>query len=614
MNINMKKIIFNLCALFVFALTMQNCTDVMNKADLERLTEENIWQDPVLTKGFMDKVIAGDNILPSNTGLPDEASDEGWGLYSNATLYDDISITSPPEIWLYTTIRNINKFLAKVDGCPASEANKNDWKGQMLVTRAWVYFKMVSLYGGVPLILDEQQLGDDLYVERTKTSECFKQMIADLDAAIALGDDFPIRRAEPEAGRINRAVALALKGRILLTYASPQFTKETPAGTKSADQRWQEAYTANQTAIQQLSAADYGLFRPNPANAAEAIKNRKDMFAEANELNSEMIWLKRHFPIISNYPDGVRNVPVEFVNVYANADGTPYTGLVFSGSSTTSSSEIINDAFWIGREPRFYTDIAYTGCKWPRYRNVSKAVDEDADGKMIHYWSFYGGQTPYADCSRTENNSIAARKMRDDDQKYNTPEGNRSGMDEPLFRYAELLLNFAECAAKTNHEAEAIKVLQDIRKRAGIPQGANNYGIGNPTGNALYLQIIKERQIELAFEGLRTADVRRWRLYTDPINGYKVNGQIRHSLKPRLIGIEGPDVDDAVLAATDFDANPASYFVMFNNEVHVLDTSSPIKFSEKQYFYPISFEKHIKKNPKLQQTQGWENGTFNPYE
>jgi len=129
---------------------------------------------------------------------------------------------------------------------------------------------MVRLYGGVPLLLHAQSASEDLYVSREKTSVCIQQIITDLDDAIAVNADFPMTRSDAEAGRINRASALALKGRILLYYASPQFSSQTPAGTKDAATRWNEAYAANKAAADQLTVAGYGLFRPDPADAEEA--------------------------------------------------------------------------------------------------------------------------------------------------------------------------------------------------------------------------------------------------------------------------------------------------------------------------------------------------------
>ncbi|MDR2859657.1 MAG: RagB/SusD family nutrient uptake outer membrane protein, partial [Mediterranea sp.] len=478
---------------------------------------------------------------------------------------------------------------------------------------------MVRSYGGVPLILNEQRLDDDLNVSRAKTSECITQIVKDLDDAIAFGEDFPIKWTGNDAGRISRAVALALKARILLYYACPQFSKETPAGTKSVEVRWQEAYAANQAAVQQLSAAGYGLFRPNPADAEEAIQNYSDMFTEDNEIdtNPEMVWVRRYaYPIATSGIDeafrGGMGVPLEMTNAFAKADGTPYTDLVLPAAGAPGSTLATSTVpFWKDREPRFYTTIAYNGCIFPLYVSGSGLTgDEDATGRLKHFYLFNGGQAPYGDPRRMESSGLSMRKFIDDAQKYHTTDGNRSGRDWPLIRYAEVLLNYAETAVKTGHESDALQVLRDIRKRAGIPQGTNNYGIGTPSGDALILTILKERQVELAYESFRYYDLRRWRVYTDALNGFKLNGMVRHGIKPDPKG--GYPTYEA-LAALDIANDPASYFDMFEDQIHSLD-ANPINFTERQYFYRLSYEGHIKKNPKLEQTILWEGGTFNPYE
>ncbi|MDR0543028.1 MAG: RagB/SusD family nutrient uptake outer membrane protein, partial [Dysgonamonadaceae bacterium] len=248
----MKKNIFQLSMVFLFVLSLFSCEDVLNKKNLENLVEDDLWVEPVLLKGFMD------NIMKDNLPGPERSisiTDEGYGQYSLDLPYDILNInTGPSEIekWFYSGIRNINMFLDNIDKCPEtklSNAEKNDYIAQMKVLRAYKYFQMVRVYGGVPLLLHAQSIEDDLYVYRAKTSECIRQIIQDLDDAIAMGDDFPMKRADADGGRINRAAALAIKGRVLLYYASPQFTKQTPAGTKDVNTRWSEAYAAHKAAI-----------------------------------------------------------------------------------------------------------------------------------------------------------------------------------------------------------------------------------------------------------------------------------------------------------------------------------------------------------------------------
>jgi hypothetical protein len=188
-------------------------------------------------------------------------------------------------------------------------------------------------------------------------------------------------------------------------------------------------------------------------------------------------------------------------------------------------------------------------------------------------------------------------------------------MDWILCRYAEVLLNFAETAVKTGHDAEAMEVMQAIRLRAGIPQGDNNYGLGSAAGNDLLVLILKERLLELSHEadGFRFYDMRRWRLYTEAINGYTMQGFVRHTIRPSL-KTEDNSYNRQAMKDLDIINDPDSYFDMFEDHIYSLDTQ-PFTCAERQYFFPLSFDGHIRRNPNLEQTQGWgENATFNPYE
>ena len=612
----MKRNKFQLYVVLLLVVSLFACESALEKKNLEKLVADDLWADPVLLKGFMDNVMR-DNLPGVNTMT--SRTDEGYGQYDISEIYDNISINTGFE-WNYESIRRINMFLDNADKCPEerlSVASRNDYIAQMKTLRAWRYFEMVRRYGGVPLLLHAQDADEDLYVKREKTSVCIQQIIRDLDDAIAMGADFPMTRIDAEGGRITRAAALAFKGRILLFYASPQFSSQTPAGTKDATTRWNEAYTANKTAVEQLTAAGYGLFRPNPATPEEAIQNRNYMFSEQCEIgpnNPEMIWVRRYqYPQRTSFTGAIRDdITLEMANAYANADGSPYTGIVIPPAGTPGFNlATANVPYWQGREPRFYTDVLWNGKNHPMFRLSALDNDKDASGKQIHWWKFMGGaNAPYYQCERLDQLGQQHCKMADTKINETISNGNQSGVDWPLIRYAEVLLNLAECAAKTGKESEAMDILKQIRKRAGIPEGNNNYGIGNPAGDALILAILNERRIELAYEGFRYWDVRRWRLYTDAIAGYKYNGIYRHTMKARPLA--GVSIGADILATID-ENDPASYFAVFDNEIHAMD-ATPIQHGERQYFFHISVEGHIKRNPNLEQTNGWEGGTFNPYE
>ena len=171
---------------------------------------------------------------PVNGSAADEGTDGDIGMNE---FLKGIATLDSKNNWQYTTIDKINLFLSKIDGTPYSAETIKQFKGQALFWRAWVYFSMVKDYGGVPLILNPQDITniDGLFVKRNKTSECFTQIIKDLDDAIS---NLPDVFSGTDYGRIDKGTALAFKGRVLLFYASPLFNPSNDAA------RWQAAYTA----------------------------------------------------------------------------------------------------------------------------------------------------------------------------------------------------------------------------------------------------------------------------------------------------------------------------------------------------------------------------------
>lgn len=151
--------------------------------------------------------------------------------------------------------------------------------------------------------------------------------------------------------------------------------------------------------------------------------------------------------------------------------------------------------YWENRDPRFKTTIAYNGCLW------------ELSGKTGRkQWTYVGAEVqPSASgfyCRKAINTS------------YTPYFAERSSTDWIELRYAEVLLNYAECAAESGKTEEAYGVLKEIRKRAGILPGNDGmYGLATGMNSGeLVKAVLFERKIEFAYEGKRYWDLRRRRL------------------------------------------------------------------------------------------------------
>lgn len=540
------------------------CSDILNKKDLSAVTEEDVWNDSKYATAYLDK-LCRDNLPDWDAGASNNSDEANGG---DGIMYGQLT-TSSIDTWNYEQIRKINLLLQKVGSGSIDEETQNTLKAQALVLRAWRYFQMVRLYGGVPLILEPQELTDDLYVTRAKTSECIAQMVKDLDDAIAI---LPWKWTSDDEGRITKAAAMAFKGRILLYWASPQFNPDNDK------QRWEDAYNVNKQVMEELAQNGYGLYG-----------SYSDLWFD--EMNVEAVFVKRfQEPGLTNsWNAGTRplseaqnytgyNRPtLEMVESYPMADGTPIT----------ESKDYDPVYFWKNRDPRFAQSIAYNGCLW------------ELSGKSGRIqWTYVGSEL-----NNPTPSGFYCRKAVD--ESYTPYYTERSSTDWIEIRYAEVLMNYAECAAELDKKDEAYAILKQIRNRAGILPGSDGlYGLkAGMSHDDMIKAIMLERKIEFAFEGKRYWDLRRRRLFASELNGTR-----RHGLLPKLKISQ--EEFDKIKDNVDIDKDKDTYF---RDSLVVLDTKFDIDFKDNYYFYAIP-NKHLETNSKLEQTQGWDGGTFNPYE
>ena len=553
----MKRLLFIISFASIFM--QMSCKKQLDVLPVDQFSDASVWNDAALIQTFVNNIYSG---VPHGFGCIMMASMADESMYnadfgsSNVTKSlinpSDFSIFDA-NFWAsnmkqlnwttaYKYVRATNVFFDKIETATIDETTKKNMKGEVHFLRAYLYYNLLSVYGGVPIIAKAYNLTDDFSVSRNTYEETVKFIIDELDLSANL-----LKGKSLETGRATEGAALALKSRVLLTaagdfansngsWAGGYSHKEligNVGGSRSA--RWQAAKDA---AKKIMDLNTYKLFSPTPASAEEASKNYSDIFLLG--LTSEDIFFK-HFttrvdqnwdgfnPGLYNNPNGYHgwgsNTPLQqFVDAYEMKDGSK-----FSWSNPAQAA-----APYEKRDPRFYSTINYDGAKW-RVRPAD-VIAQDPIGiiqtsnrekvinsKVVVVPGLDTRKSPFEDWNGTYTGYFL-RKFIDPtvDAQF-----NKQTQPWRYIRFTEIVLNYVEACIGLGDETEAKAWLNKIRRRAFMPDITES-------GAALVDRYRNERLIELAYEGQRFFDVRRW-LIADKSYTNALGVDIFHKLNTDLV-------------------------------------------------------------------------------
>ncbi|RYF23079.1 MAG: RagB/SusD family nutrient uptake outer membrane protein [Flavobacteriales bacterium] len=608
-----KTLLYTVGALLL--VSNYGCKKFLNQVPDDRLTFEQVYErkgtvDQALANVYSFFPSQNDDRFPSqggNIGPWTAASDEADYTLPNFTEVVNSGAwdATRGEVnyhWqqFYRGIQAASTFTANVSRCTDCNIGGvdivNRYLNEARALRAIYYYYLVRQYGPV-VLLGNDPIASDAPLEaisrpRNSMDECIDYIVSELDAVIPLLPATP--QANEDFGHINGAVAEAFKIKALLTAARPLFNGNTDyANLKNADgkqlisqtysaAKWTRLATAAKAFLTNPNYANYTLYNvsttptglPNTAFNRAFIATRDVMLSG---WNSEIIFGRGgnvttyQYSLAPNHlgaPDTDKGGSFlcpsqQLVDAFFTANGLSiqddptYSASGFSNFQAPDQNDqgatrsISN--MYVNREPRFYTNITYSGRKWINPQST-----------IITDFTFSGN----AGKGNISNNDYT--KTGYTSRKHHTVAGRNTG--RPLFtviRLAEIYLDYVEALQETNpSDPDILEYLNRIRTRAGIPTYGSGAGaIAIPTN--MREAIHKERRVELAFELDRYFYTREWKI---------------------------AETTDTQIRGLTISQNSPGFFtpVVVENRV----------FQKKHYLWPIP-EGERQKVPSIVQNTGW---------
>ena len=536
---------------------------------------------------------------------------------------------------LFNALRDCNIFLDNLVAVPGLEEEERlRWLDEVKVLKAFYHFWLMQMYGPIPIVdtnIPVSAPSTETNVYRASIDEVVTYLTDLLDEVI-VADNLPglINYVYTEQGRITMPIAKALKAKILMLSASPIFNGNTDFSSlidnqgnslvnQSYDpQKWVLAKDALLDAIESAEANGHSLFQFNQqlpiiGGISDQITQELSLRAAITEpFNSEIIWAfsadwtgelqqwcqprwtadhsalfgytkKSHAPTLNMVETFyTRNgVPIDedISWEYGNRFDVVQTPILDADNENYHEFYIEDDyataKLHTFREPRFYSTLGFDGGKW-------FSLETENINFIPHLNAKAGAPSGKQGFEIYSITGYFAKKLVHYENIISLEGSTIQGYSFPIIRLSDLYLMYAEASNETKAapDADVYEYIQKVRDRAGLDVGGDLVSTwqmhsANPskpsTKDGMRAIIHQERMIELALEGHRYWDLRRWKLageyFSKPIRGWDI-------FKPDVAGFY--EVEN----------------IFYRN------------YLTKDYLWPIS-QTELLRNPNLIQNPGW---------
>ncbi len=476
--------------------------------------ENDIFSEMNRNQGFLTNIYS---YLPNDlssfsdgsirSSATDEAEDVHYGAVSQRFNIGAWSAVSPlDDQWshYYAGIRAANMFLEKAAGKTFDDLKYNDSYKQNMIEynyysyearflRAFFYFELIKRYGDVPLVTKVLTPEESNKVTRTPFSEVVTFITSECDSAAAKLPVNFTNTLNKETGRVTRGTAMALKARVLLYAASPLHNPE------NTTDKWVAAAAASKALID--SAGRFGYILETNYNSAFNNVTSKEVIFSTRE-SAQNYFERYNFPV--GYEGGnsgtcpTQNL-VDAFEMKANGLGIDEPGSGYNPANP-----------YAGRDPRLAFTILYNNASWK--------------GLPVEVWT--GGRNGAPQIEATKTGYYLKKYVI---ESINLDPNNLTSKihNWVLFRYAEVLLNYAEAMNEAFGPDNASTFGMTARAAVNLVRNRNNVKMplfpAGMTKDAFRTKLRNERRVELAFEDHRFWDVRRWNTGNTTTDIYGMN-------------------------------------------------------------------------------------------
>lgn len=493
----MKKISYIFCA--VAAILFSGCEKFLTKDNPLATTDERWWNTPANISAALDAVYVGipDGATGRQLMFLDALSDNAVARQSTRGDYESYTkgIQTPSwgvstNLWRddYKDIRRANRFLENVDRAyfPNDELEmKERYIYEARALRAYYHMELFLLFGPIT-IMTQSVSPNNSFLPRNTEAEVYNFIVDELTACANILP--PKYTNSTDLKRISSATCWALISRMALYHNDYDLAKK--AAKKIIDMN---LYSLRKSANVRNSYADLFLY-------AGEINNERIFFREIGSTGGGGQWL-------TLAPQGVSGKTIlsptaSIVNAYETKQGKTLEELGPDSMAIYAQ----NPNYRNNRDPRMIASIilpgaTYTGVVLKPFENTGSDKLGTQNSTATGFWI-----NKYLD-PRDKSATSANREL-----------------DFMIIRYAEILLTYVEALIELDDitNPDIVKYLNEVRNRAGMPNV--NTAVYN-TKPKLQELVRRERRVELAFEGVRYYDIRRWGIFEEVMNG-QVTGAI----------------------------------------------------------------------------------------